>query len=108
MPLAARGVNLLKTCEVSYLQLDSYSTAPFPCAPREFAGRQANRFAKMALLLCVPASYPYSSNLVSDSGYFFRSYGTSLTGQPMSDSPARSSSMLVLAFLAVYVVWGST
>jgi len=68
MPLHAHGVNLWKTCEVSYLQLDSYSTASVSALCANSPAVKANWFAKMVLLLGVPAPYPCTSNLERDSG----------------------------------------
>jgi hypothetical protein len=69
MPLPAAGVNLWKTCEVSYLQLDSNSTALLLPALCEFGEPEANQFAKMVLLLRASAFYPFSlvEGAISDS-----------------------------------------
>lgn len=67
MPLADVGVNLWKTCEVSYLQLDSYSTASvcFSCVKLFCCG---NPIANMALLEALSCIYSGLSFLRRDIG----------------------------------------
>jgi hypothetical protein len=68
MPLADVGVNLWKTCEVSYLQLDSYSTALFLLRLCEKGSAAANLLTNMALLEACSCIYSGLPSLKRDFG----------------------------------------